>query len=78
MDDMGRNDGEEDEEVPDKAVKTKKRSVQKMTTRDLVEATQTSSHQFPGNSMALVIFPSILIISDAVTHGNCPFLLGSV
>jgi len=78
MDDMGKNDGEEDEEVPDKAVKMKKQSVQKMTTCDLVEAAWTSSHQFPGNSTALVIFPSILIISDAVTHGNCPFLLGSV
>ena len=50
---------EEDAEVPDKeavSVKMKKQCVQKMTTHDLVEAHWTSSHQHPGNSMALVIF----------------------
>ena len=74
MDNMGRNDGEEDEEVPDKeavSVKTKKRSAQKVTTRDLVEAARTSLHQFPGNHTALVIFhlyssPQMLLLTETV------------
>ena len=55
---MGENNVEEDAEVPEEAVsvKMKKWCVQKMTTRDLIEAHWTSSHQHPGNSMVLVIF----------------------
>lgn len=63
---MERNNLEEDEDVPDEEVviKMKKWGVQKMTTRDLVEAMQPSSHQFPGNS-------TVLVISIYIHHSKC-------
>ena len=53
----------EDAEVPDEGVGGKKRRVQKMATRGLVEAAQikATSHQFPGNSMSVSIIPIPMI-----------------
>ena len=54
---------DQDAEAPDEGVGGKKRRVQKMATRGLVEAAQikATSHQFPGNSMSVSIIPIPMI-----------------